>query len=311
MKPVGSSAVRIEGEAAMNQLAIVDTHVHFWDLRNPRENLDWVWLPAGLDHPILGNIDNIKSLRYDIEGVWAEARFAGIEAFVHVQAAIGSKDPVEETRWLEEMRQTAPAPFSIVGHVDLTADAAAEQLDAHQEASEVFVGVRDFAVEPALASGDLDVLAEGLSQLVSRDLLLDMDCEWPNMSNGLALASRFPDLKIVLEHIGFPRSRDNDYFDSWSSSLRQLAAAENITCKVSGLAMTDPRFTQDSLRPWVETCLEAFGPSRIVLGSNWPIDRLYSSYDVIMDFYRDYMSEFPMDDQEKMLSGNARRLYRL
>lgn len=295
----------------MARLPIIDTHVHFWDLRNPRENLDWVWLPAGLDHPILGNIDNIKSLRYDIEGVWAEARFADVESFVHVQAAIGSKDPVEETRWLEEMRANAPVAFSIVGHVDLTTEDAVKQLDGHQEASPVFAGVRDFAVEPALAAGDLDVLDTGLRQLVERDLLLDMDCEWHNMGAGLAVAERHPDLKIVLEHIGFPRSRDDAYFDSWSKGIRKLAQAPNVTCKISGLAMTDPRFTRESLRPWVATCVEAFGPDRIVLGSNWPIDRLYSSYDVIMDLYREYVGGYTVDEQAKMLAGNARSLYRL
>lgn len=295
----------------MARLPIIDTHVHFWDLRNPRENLDWVWLPAGLDHPILGNIDNIKSLRYDIEGVWAEARFADVESFVHVQAAIGSKDPVEETRWLEEMRADAPVAFSIVGHVDLTTEDAIRQLDGHQEASPVFAGVRDFAVEPALAAGDLDVLDAGLRELVKRDLVLDMDCEWHNMSTGLAVAERHPDLKIVLEHIGFPRSRDDAYFDSWSREIKKLAQAPNVTCKVSGLAMTDPRFTRESLRPWVMTCVEAFGPDRIVLGSNWPIDRLYSSYDVIMDLYREYVGGYTVDEQAKMLAGNARSLYRL
>lgn len=295
----------------MERLPLIDTHVHFWDLRNPRENLDWVWLPAGLDHPILGNIDNIKSLRYDIEGVWAEARFADVEAFVHVQAAIGSKDPVEETRWLEEMRADSPVSFSIVGHVDLTSPEAVAQLDAHQEASPAFVGVRDFAVEPALASGDLEVLSKGIQQIVERDLLLDMDCEWPNMASGLELARKYPDLRIVLEHIGFPRSRDKEYFASWSGAIQELAQASNVTCKISGLAMTDPRFTKESLRPWVETCLSAFGSDRVVLGSNWPIDRLYSSYDVIMDLYRDYISEFSQAEQGKILSGNARVLYRL
>ena len=295
----------------MTRTAIIDTHVHFWDLRTPRENLDWVWLPAGLDHPILGNIDNIKSLRYDIEGVWAEARFADVESFVHVQAAIGSSDPVEETRWLEEMRATAPVNFAIVGHVDLTTPQAIEQLDQHQAASPVFAGVRDFAVEPLLADGNLDALQAGLEQLAKRNLVLDMDCEWQNMGAGLELARRHPDLQIVLEHIGFPRSRDDEYFASWSAGIRELAAATNITCKVSGLAMTDTRFTRESLAPWVKTCYESFGPERIILGSNWPIDRLYSSYDVIMNLYREYMSDYSQHEQEQMLRGNAARLYRL
>lgn len=75
--------------------------------------------------------------------------------------------------------------------------------------------------------------------------------------------------------------------------------------------MTDPRFTPESLRRWVETCVEVFGPARCVLGSNWPVDRLYSSYDVIMDLYRGYIAGLGETEQVAILSGNARRLYRL
>lgn len=295
----------------MNALPIIDTHVHFWDLRNPRENLDWVWLPSGLDHPILGNIDNIKSLRYDIEGVWAEARFSNVESFVHVQAAIGSKDPVEETRWLEEMRANAPVNFAIVAHVDLTTPECVAQLDAHLAASPAFVGVRDFAIEPALAAGNLEALDAGLREMTNRNLVLDMDCEWPNMSAGFELAQQHSNLAIVLEHIGFPRSRDDAYFEEWAKGIAEIALAPNVTCKVSGVGMTDPRFTSDSLERWIMTCVNAFGPERIIFGSNWPIDRLYSSYDVIMRLYREFLKDFSMEDQEKMLSGNARSLYRL
>jgi predicted TIM-barrel fold metal-dependent hydrolase len=76
--------------------------------------------------------------------------------------------------------------------------------------------------------------------------------------------------------------------------------------------MTDPRFTAESLRRWIDTPLEVFGPDRCVLGSNWPVDRLYSSYDVIMDIYRERIAElFSPDDQRKVLSENAARIYRL
>lgn len=296
----------------MTRTALIDTHVHFWDLRDPDDGLAWVWLEKGFDHPVLGNIDNMKSDRYDIEGVWAEARFADVEAFVHVQAALGSSDPVQETRWLERMRSTAPVPFAIVAHADLGTAAAGAQLDAHAEASPAFAGVRDFAVEPMLASGEtVAAFEESFAALAARGLVLDTDCEWPNMATLRGLAARHPDLPIVLEHIGFPRTRDDEYFGNWSTALRELALAPNVTCKISGLGMTDPRFTADSLRRWVETCVEAFGPERCVLGSNWPLDRLYSSYDAIMTLYREFIGTLSADEQTAVLAGNAKRLYRL
>lgn len=296
----------------MSRDPIIDTHVHFWNMRNPDPGLAWVWLDSNADHPVLGNIDAIKMLSYNIDNLWAEARFADVSAFVHVQAAIGSDDPVKETIWLTRMRESSPVPFTIVADAELGTDDAMRQLDMHGE-SPYFVGVRDFRSEPMLASGEIiPRFEESLTVMAERNLVFDLDCEWPNMTAARDLALRHPDLTVVLQHIGFPRRRDNEYFTHWAEGMRTLAEAPNVTCKISGLGMTDPLFTADSLRPWIDTPLEIFGPARCVLGSNWPVDRLYSSYDVIMDIYRDRLSELlALEDQRKVLSENAARIYHL
>lgn len=273
--------------------------------------LEWIWLEKGFIHPILGDIDAMKSVKYDISAMEAESRFADVSAFVHVQAAVGSADPVAETRWLTDMRDQSPIPFTIVAHADLGTQDARGQIDGHGE-SQYFVGVRDFAAEPMLAAGEVNrTYEESLKELTRRGIMFDLDCEWMNMRSALKLAQRHPELQIVLEHIGFPRERTDEYFSSWRDAINELAQAENVTCKISGLGMTDPRFTRASLQRWVESCVEAFGPQRCVLGSNWPVDRLYSSYDVIMDFYRDYIAELSEAEQAQILSGNAARIYRL
>lgn len=295
----------------MTRHPIIDTHVHFWDMATPGLGMQWVWLEKDFVHPILGDIDAMKSVKYTIDSVFAESRFADVSGFVHVQAALGSEDPVSETRWLTQMRKDAPAPFTIVAHADLGTEHARAQLDGHGE-SPYFVGVRDFAAEPMLASGEINPLyEESLRVLADRGLVFDLDCEWMNMPAGAALARRHPELDIVLEHIGFPRARDDEYFGQWKRTLTELAGPPNVTVKISGLAMTDPRFTKESLRRWVDACVEAFGPDRCVVGSNWPVDRLYSSYDVIMDLYREYIGEYSPSEQAKILSENAARLYKL
>ena len=295
----------------MSRLPIIDTHVHFWNMRNPDPGMAWVWIAPDADHPVLGNIDAIKMLVYDINAVWAEARFADVKAFVHVQAAIGSSDPVLETKWLTRMRDANDIPFTIIAEADLGSDKAISYLDGHGE-SPYFVGVRDFTAEPMIASGEIHPVYErSLDVMAERGLVYDLDCEWPNMPAARDLALRHPDLQIVLEHIGFPRTRDDEYFDNWAAGMRTLAEAENITCKISGVAMTDPLFTAESLRRWIDTPLDVFGPDRCVLGSNWPVDRLFSSYDVIMDIYRERLSSFSESDQAKVLSENAARIYRL
>lgn len=294
----------------MSRLPIVDTHVHFWDMRSPEPGLQWPWLASDVDHPVFGNMDAMKSVRYGIDSVWAEARFADISGFVHVQAANGSENPVAETMWLTRMRESSPAPFMIVAHADLGTSAAIAQLEGHSR-SPHFVGIRDFATEPMLASNQINPLCEAsLRWMATRGLVFDVDCEWPNMPALAALAARHPELPIVLEHMGFPRRRDDDYFANWRKGLRAVASIPNVTCKISGAGMSDTRFTTGSLAPWLTECLELFGPERCVTGSNWPFDRLFSSYDVIMDIYRMNVSTLSEHEQELVLSGNARRLYR-
>jgi predicted TIM-barrel fold metal-dependent hydrolase len=75
--------------------------------------------------------------------------------------------------------------------------------------------------------------------------------------------------------------------------------------------MCDPRWTADSIRPWVMGCIEAFGVQRCVFGTNWPVDRLFSSYDPIVDAYATIISGFSQDEQEALFSRNAERLYRI
>lgn len=295
----------------MSRDPIIDTHIHFWQRRNPDPGMKWVWLEDDFDHPIIGNIDAVKMLAYQIDDLWAEARFADVTAFVHVQAAIGSDDPVQETRWLTRMRENAPVPFTIVGDAALGSDGGLRQLDEHCE-SPYFVGVRDFTSETMLAAGEVIPQFEAsLEVMAERSLVFDLDCEWPNMHAARELADRHPGLQIVLQHIGFPRSRDDEYFANWVTGMRTLAGAPNVTCKISGLGMTDTRFTAASLQRWIDTPLEVFGPDRCVLGSNWPVDRLCSSYDVIMDIYRDRVAVLDPADQPKVLSENAARIYRL
>lgn len=290
-------------------ITAVDTHVHLWNLAHPR--LTWNWVDTEADHPILGNIDPIKMRAFELPHLWAEARFAGVGSFVHVQAAIGSADPVEETRWLTAMAAEHPRLAGIVGHVDL-ADASAESVLDDHGASPLFRGVRDFAIEPYLESGVIDAGVErSLGLLADRGLVLDLDCSYPNMAAARALAERHPGLTVVLEHIGFPRSRDADYLAGWRTGIAELGAAPNVLCKLSGAGMTDPLFSRDSLAPWIEHCLQTFGPQRCMIGSNWPLDRLCSSYDVIIDLYRDFVGTLSEDEQHRVLAGTAGEAYRL
>ena len=124
------------------------------------------------------------------------------------------------------------------------------------------------------------------------------------------LALKFPNIMAVCDHTGFPKERTDEYFKNWRKGITALAEAENVVCKISGLGMVGWNWAVDSLRPWVLHCIEAFGPERSIFGTNWPVDRLFSTYDALIDAYTEIIADFSKDEQIAMFSGNAERLYR-
>ena len=93
--------------------------------------------------------------------------------------------------------------------------------------------------------------------------------------------------------------------------MRALARADNVVMKISGLGMMDRLWTIDSLRPWVLGSIEAFGVDRVVFGTNWPVDRMFSSYPDLINAYATIIAGFTRDEQTAMFSRNAEKLFRI
>jgi predicted TIM-barrel fold metal-dependent hydrolase len=285
---------------------LIDTHVHFWDLR--RSDLRYPWLEAGAPHPVLGDIDIMKSPLYDIAGFHAESRFAGVEKVVHVEADARAANPMVEPDWVRSMAADAALPVAVVAHLDLSAPSGSEEVK--QLAGRGARGVRDFGVARYLEGPEqAPYFDTNLKAMEEEGLLLDLDCAWEHMGRAKALASSHSGLRVVLEHIGYPKSRDDAYFANWSPAVRDLATAGNVYCKLSGLGMTDREWTVESLRRWVATSVEAFGPARCLFGSNWPVDRIASSYDALVAAFLELISEYGAGEQEAMCHTNAENLY--
>ena len=131
------------------------------------------------------------------------------------------------------------------------------------------------------------------------------------MADASELVRRFPRITYCVDHCGFPRRRDREYFETWRAGMRRLAALENTVVKISGLGMADHVWTVDSLRPWVLECIDAWGTDRSFFGTNWPVDRLFSSYGDVLDAYHELISECTPAEQAALFSGNANRIFRL
>lgn len=291
-------------------MRLIDTHLHFWDQR--RDDLRYPWLQPGVAHPILGDIDAIKSPLFDPAAFLAETRFACVDKVVHVEADARPANVMSEPDWVDSVATRAGLETAIVVHLDLGAPSAGEHVRSLGRRSSIR-GVRDFGLAAYLrrtsdqATGR--AFEANLQAMAEAGLLLDLDCAWEDMAAARSLAQEHPRLTIVLEHIGYPRRRDDEYFARWSLAIRDLALARNVHCKLSGLGMTDRNWTVESLRRWVSTALEAFEPSRCMFGSNWPVDRIASSYDALVAAFFELIGTCSASEREAICSANAEKLY--
>ena len=282
-----------------------DTHIHFWHRRN--SELSYEFLKPDYVSTAAGNVDLIKSPTYDFDGYRAESRFAMVVKAVHIQAAIGTADPVQETAWLQQEADRISLPLAIVAGAPLLAANLEAILERHLAYANVR-GIRDRLDGTDLGDRAFD---SGLRLLAKYDLSLEVGCTWQHMPELGRVAGRHPATRFVLVHMGLPVGRDAEYFAHWSQQLRALGRFDNISCKISGVGLWDPLWTIESIRPWVMECISAFGTSRCFFASNWPIDRQYSSFDSLITAMRECISVFTREEQEALFLHNAERAYRM
>lgn len=293
----------------MDQLQFVDSHFHLWDLSHPE--LTWSWLAPDAIHPQLGEIRQLKAGNYEIDNYLADVKNSNVIKAVHVQAAIGSADPVKETEWLQGLADRSGFPHGIVGYSNLKDHGVEAELERHCAFANAR-GIRDFSEGDFLVDPSFQ---RGFALLEKFNLVCDLDCLWPDMAKARDLAQKFPGITVVLDHAGFPQERNDAYLENWRAGMKALAEADNVVCKISGLGMGDQmaggNWTVDSIRPYVLGCIEAYGVERSFFGTNWPVDKMYSDYATLVDAYAEIIKDFSLDEQTALFSGNAERVYRL
>lgn len=284
---------------------LVDAHVHFWD--RSVAGLTWAWLEPGFTHPRLGRLPEIAAERYAVEEFRRDSAGCDVAKVVHIQAAQAA-DPVIETRWLTAVAARSGWPDAVVGYCDLASPSAAAVVARHL-AFPLFRGVRDLPAGERLGTPEV---VRGFAAVASLGVSIEVMTSWPNYLHVEALASSQPETTVVLGHAGLPVARDPAYFAQWSAGLRRLAALPNIVCKISALASSpDPGWSVRSIRPWLLECVAAFGADRCMVGSNWPIDSLFGSYDRVTAAYRDIAAELSDAERAQLYAGTAERVYRL
>lgn len=286
-------------------IPFVDCHHHLWDLNAFR----YPWLEGEGDAAYTAWLGDYRAIRrsYLIEDYLRDAEGSGLTKSVHIESGWTGPDLAGETRWLQGLAERFGFPNGIVAGIDLRAADAEQQLDHHAE-SPNFRGVRMRQMEGLVEDPEF---LRGFHSLSARGLTYDLNTRVPHTGECMELARRFPDTVILICNTGNPMERGDGYFQEWRKEMAELAAFPNVVVKISGLGMSDHKWTVESIRRWVLTAIDLFGPSRSMFASNWPADGLYGSYRHTIDAYHMLTVNYSLSERIAMFSGNAERFYRI
>jgi L-fuconolactonase len=272
----------------------IDAHQHFWDL----ESGLYAW-PTAADAPI--------HRTFAPADLAPELAATGIDATVVVQAT----DSLADTDAMIDLARKHSWIAGIVGWIPLMDRAAAEEaLDAR---AEKLRGVRhlihweadpEWLIRPQVQPG--------LALLAERNLPFDVVAVFPNHVDLIPrVAAAYPDLVLILDHLAKPPFRGRGW-DAWVEAIRRVSAHPNVFAKISGLdTAAGTGWTLDEIRPAWTVALEAFGPGRLLFGTDWPVCRLVSTYGEVVAASRSLVAELTSSEQDRVLGGTAAEVYRL
>ncbi|MGR3838441.1 MAG: amidohydrolase family protein [Cognatishimia sp.] len=288
---------------------MIDAHHHLWDL----DAVSYPWLMAKGVERFFGDPSPIQR-NYLIDEFRAEAGGQGFAASVHIQ--VGAESGWEEAKWVQSVADWAPDwPMAQVVFCDLTSKDLTDQLDAFQTLSTVR-GVRQIvgrapgedAQTGTNALLDDPAFLAGLREAGRRGLSFDLQLIPELMEKTANILAQAPETQVALCHAGSPHDRSPLGLANWAEALKSLSGLDNVTCKLSGLGMFDHDWQAESFRAIVETVLGQFGADRVMFGSNFPVDKLYSDYPTLIAAYR---ALIPLEMHEQVFDNTARAFYGL
>ena len=275
---------------------IIDAHQHFWELGR----FDTSWLDSPQHEPI-----NRTYLPADLKLLIDQA---GVDKTVFVQ----TQHNVEENRWVLKLAQEHDFICGVVGWVDLASERCEEQLLEFKDHPK-FVGIRhitqgepdeNFIVRP-------DVI-RGLKVLEKHQVPFDLLFFVQHLKHAQTLGRELPDLKMVIDHLAKPHIKDHK-LDDWEANFRAAAKFPNISCKLSGMITEADweNWRPADLKPYVEIAFEAFGPDRLMFGSDWPVCELAGSYQHVLDALNECLGPISDDERDHIFRGTATDFYGL
>jgi L-fuconolactonase len=283
----------------------VDAHVHLWTRStDPQPWIDPVSM-AAIDRDFTAT-----DLAVMLEAADSMRTADSMGTAIVVQS---SNNAAETRRLLAGAADPAGRVAGVVGWLDLTGDVV-RQLDASTPGSDGrLVGARHLVhIDPDPNWLERPDVGRGLAALGRAGLCFDLVVRWWQLPQVLRLAGDHPAVSLVLDHLGGPPV-ETEELAQWERSLRLLAAHPNVTTKLSGVADTlwHGGSVLDAYRPVIEVALEAFGPSRLMYGSDWPLVELAGGVPVWQDVVRTLTGELTAGELEQIHGSTAAGVYHL
>jgi L-fuconolactonase len=270
----------------------VDAHHHLWDLTVR----DQPWITGEAMAPLRRT--------FGVEDLAAAAR--GIDATVVVQTVTVP----DETPDLLALASQHELIAGVVGWVDLEGECVSDAIASLRGS---LVGIRhqvqsepdpDWLCRPAVR--------RGLSAVADAGLVYDLLTIPSQLPAAIATVRALPELVFVVDHLSKPPIASGE-LEPWAGDMRALAAHENVVCKLSGMVTEASwdAWTVADLRPYAEVVLDAFGPARLMFGSDWPVCLLAASYEEVLDAASELTASLSRAEQAEIFGGTAQRTYRL
>jgi predicted TIM-barrel fold metal-dependent hydrolase len=294
---------------------IIDAHQHFWDL----ERNYHPWLCD--EQPVSFRYGDYSAIRksYLPPDYAADTQGFDIVKTVHVEAEWDPRDPVGETRWLEQVAAMHGLPSACVAQAWLDRNDIDEVLAAqatrplvrsirHKPKAERLPGE---ARRGAPGSMDDPRWRRGFALLEGHGLSFDLQTPYWHFDAAAELARDFSNTPIIINHTGLPLDRSGAGLASWRAAMHTVAQSGNVCVKISGIGLRGEPWTVASNGPIVRDTIAIFGAERCMFASNYPVDRLCASFATIFDGFRTIVADMPNAVQRMLFHDNAVRIYRL
>ena len=289
----------------------IDSHFHIWRQK------DQPWLVGPMAPRIFGPYEPIRR-DYPIEEFLADQKGSGVEKAVYVQTNWAKEDFENEVAFLSDTAKASGWPHAIVGYADMTVDDVRPQIDRlkkypllrgvrmqlhwHETPAFRFAKSADQVIDP--------VVKKNVARLKDYGLSFDLQLFPAQMKDGLQLVGENAEINFILTHAGMLTDLAEPVVEEWKAGLRTLAKAPNLYAKLSGLGTFVHRNDPEVIGTVVDNAIEILGSDRLMFGSNFPIEKLWTTHAELIAAHRKAVARHGAEAEADIFWNTAERVYR-